>query len=263
VVTGGVSDKSSSVTFEQIERWANGFNPDFLYALAMCESSLNPNAISPVGAKGLFQFMPITVRDLKERWDYTFDPLNPEQATKAAALYLTWLFDTLHDLEKVLAAWNWGIGNIRKGGVLPQETRTFIARFYREYANINICRAMRDGRCLMFAEAAQGTLKVFFETALKLLRIIFGNTTWWSKIEDAFIIFIMLAELDHESGPEKKKEVIEKMYAYLEELGITLRPKWLWDVILGFAIDLFINIINEKYGHDWASVLNEKLGGAK
>ncbi len=115
----------------------------------------------------------------------------------------------------------------------------------------------------MFKAAMTGTIRGFFEAALALLRIIFGSTAWWSKIEDALIIFIMMAELDHDSGPEKKQEVINKVFKYLKELGIDLKPVWLWTIIFGFAIDLLINVINEKYGHDWAAILNERLGGDK
>ncbi|HEX2241595.1 MAG TPA: transglycosylase SLT domain-containing protein [Actinomycetota bacterium] len=37
-----------------------GLSPDYLVAVAMCESSLNPYAVSPAGYYGLFQFGPIT-----------------------------------------------------------------------------------------------------------------------------------------------------------------------------------------------------------
>jgi Transglycosylase SLT domain len=35
---------------------AHGVSGDFLYSLAMCESTLNPNAYNPAGYHGLFQF---------------------------------------------------------------------------------------------------------------------------------------------------------------------------------------------------------------
>ncbi len=37
-----------------------GLSPDYLVAVAMCESSLNPYAVSPAGYYGLFQFGPVT-----------------------------------------------------------------------------------------------------------------------------------------------------------------------------------------------------------
>jgi len=39
-----------------------GLDEKLLLALAITESSLNPNAVSPVGAKGLFQVMPATAK---------------------------------------------------------------------------------------------------------------------------------------------------------------------------------------------------------
>jgi hypothetical protein len=35
---------------------AYGVSPDYMYALAMCESTMNPNAYNPAGYHGLFQF---------------------------------------------------------------------------------------------------------------------------------------------------------------------------------------------------------------
>lgn len=137
------------ITFLQIAAWAACIyttppvDAYFLYAIAMCESSMNPAAVSDAGAQGLYQFMPGTVKDIQARWGFTFDPFEPEQATKAAALYLSWLcrvFDD--DIEKILASWVWGIGNVRKWEAgekkLPEDVEHFIYLFLSEYVTIRL-----------------------------------------------------------------------------------------------------------------------------
>lgn len=125
------------VTVEQIMQWASEIetnpeiNPKFLAAIALTESSLNPYAISVKKAMGLFQFMPITVRDIRDRLGYNFtDPFDPEQSTKAAKVYLAWLFRHFSDKNKVLAAWNWGYGNVKTHTIYeyPTETKNFITK---------------------------------------------------------------------------------------------------------------------------------------
>jgi len=49
---------------------------DWLDAIQHVESRGNPNAVSPKGALGAFQFMPATAQELG------VDPLNPAQAAQ-------------------------------------------------------------------------------------------------------------------------------------------------------------------------------------
>lgn len=126
-----------------------------LKSQAKQESAFNPDAVSPVGAVGLFQFMPNT---WKEWQDGTpgiqpvnfgaklVDPRDPEDATQAACFYNRWLLDYLGgDSTKALAAYNWGPTNVRKavaadgaawGAHLPSETAEYVARiqsYRRQY----------------------------------------------------------------------------------------------------------------------------------
>lgn len=99
-----------------------------LDAVAQVESSGNPKAVSPVGAQGLFQFMPATAKE------YGIDPFDPVQARKGAERYLTDLAIKYRgSLPHTLAAWNWGLGNVDKHGLdkMPKETRNFIQRVQR------------------------------------------------------------------------------------------------------------------------------------
>ncbi|MFN2525564.1 MAG: transglycosylase SLT domain-containing protein [Actinomycetota bacterium] len=51
-------DKIESVIIKAADEF--GLSRDYLISVAMCESSLNPYAVSPAGYYGLFQFGPVT-----------------------------------------------------------------------------------------------------------------------------------------------------------------------------------------------------------
>ena len=96
-----------------------------LESVAITESAGNPHAVSSAGAKGLFQFMPGTAADMGLKGNDVFDP---EKSGVAAAKYLRQLMKMFDgDLNKVLAAYNWGMGNVQdKGlGAAPKETRDY------------------------------------------------------------------------------------------------------------------------------------------
>ena len=112
--------------------------------LPVIESALDPNAVSRVGATGLWQFMLSTGR----RYGLTVNSLvderrDPYKATEAAAHYLKDLYKIYGDWALALAAYNAGPGNVNKaihraGGVrdywkvypyLPRETRGYVPAF--------------------------------------------------------------------------------------------------------------------------------------
>jgi len=96
-----------------------------LFAVMIKESSGDPKAISPAGAEGLFQFMPKTSGWLE------IDPFSPYQAASGAAKYLHYLINHFDgSLELGLAAYNAGMGNVKKyGNTIPpfQETQQYVA----------------------------------------------------------------------------------------------------------------------------------------
>lgn len=106
------------------------------------ESNFNPMAKSPVGAQGLGQFMPPTWNE----WGHG-SAYEPEANIDATCRYMRWLLKQFNqDDRKALAAYNWGIGNVKKllarvGGRgwisgLPDETQDYLViinRFYVEY----------------------------------------------------------------------------------------------------------------------------------
>lgn len=99
-----------------------------LKSVAITESGGNQFAVSGAGAKGLFQFMDGTARDMGLRGNDVFDP---EKSAQAAAKYLSQLLrQNGGDLSKALASYNWGIGNVKRYGMglMPQETRNYIPK---------------------------------------------------------------------------------------------------------------------------------------
>ena len=78
----------------------------------IAESSLRPDAVSPVGAQGIAQFLPSTFADWND--DPTATPFDPVPAIRASANYLRWLRDRTGDWTGALASYNWGIGNYER-----------------------------------------------------------------------------------------------------------------------------------------------------
>lgn len=112
--------------------------------LAIVESALNPQAKSPAGAVGLWQFMYRTGKAYGLKADsYQDERMQPEQATQAAAEYLKNLHQTFDDWNLAIAAYNSGPGNVskavrRSGGLtnfwdiryfLPRETAGYVPSF--------------------------------------------------------------------------------------------------------------------------------------
>lgn len=89
------------------------------YALGSTESSGNPKAESPVGARGLYQFMPKTAEWIAKKYNIPWkgkDALfDPKYNSKLADAYLDYLTNKYNgDMGLTLAAYNWGEGNISK-----------------------------------------------------------------------------------------------------------------------------------------------------
>jgi membrane-bound lytic murein transglycosylase D len=117
--------------------------PKELKYLAVIESNLKSSAVSRVGAKGPWQLMPQTARDLGLKVNRNVDERkNYVKSTRAAALYLRDLYNQLGDWLLVIAAYNTGTVNVyhaihRSGSrnfwdlenYLPLESRLHVKRF--------------------------------------------------------------------------------------------------------------------------------------
>ena len=82
---------------------AHGLPPAFLARLIWQESRFDRNALSPVGAQGIAQFMPYTA---KERG--LADPFDPRQAIPASAQFLRALYNRFGNIGLAAAAYNGG-----------------------------------------------------------------------------------------------------------------------------------------------------------
>jgi len=118
--------------------------PAELKYMAIIESALNANAVSRVGATGLWQFMYSTGRMYNLNVNSLVDDRrDPVKSTHAAAKYIRDLYKIYDDWILVIAAYNCGPGNvnkaIRRSGNkkdyweiyyrLPRETRGYIPQY--------------------------------------------------------------------------------------------------------------------------------------
>jgi membrane-bound lytic murein transglycosylase D len=117
--------------------------PRELKYLAVIESDLKSSAVSRVGAKGPWQLMPQTARDLGLKVNNDVDERkNYIKSTRAAASYLRDLYNELGDWLLVIAAYNTGTVNVyhaihRSGSrnfwaledYLPLESRIHVKKF--------------------------------------------------------------------------------------------------------------------------------------
>lgn len=116
-----------------IEETADRYRLDslLLAAVVQTESGFDPMAVSPRGAQGLMQLMPVTAQTYGlER------PHEPRSNVRAGARYLRDLLRRFDDdLELALAAYNAGPGAVRKfRGVPPyRETRHYVRRVLTLY----------------------------------------------------------------------------------------------------------------------------------
>lgn len=110
--------------FQRILR-QHGVPEDFFY-LAVAESNLS-NAISPVGAKGFWQFMPATAREYGLEVSATVDErYHPEKAAHAAAYYLKDAYERFGDWTLVAASYNMGQAGVSRQ-VRRQDTADYFA----------------------------------------------------------------------------------------------------------------------------------------
>uniref|UniRef100_I2Q488 LysM repeat-containing protein n=1 Tax=Desulfovibrio sp. U5L TaxID=596152 RepID=I2Q488_9BACT len=120
--------------------------PPDLIVLPFIESGYSTMAYSPVGAGGMWQFMPYTGRRFGLTVDWWVDERrDPYKSTVAAAKYLTKLYQMFGDWNLALAAYNAGEGKISRvmaasgqcdffdiakdPKLLKEETRHYVPKF--------------------------------------------------------------------------------------------------------------------------------------
>ncbi len=99
---------------------------ELLKAIGKAESDYRPNVVSRSGAQGIMQLMPATAKYLGVK-----DSFDPEQNIMGGTKYIAELLDKYDGETKLaLAAYNAGMGNVKKyGGVPPfEETQNYVVK---------------------------------------------------------------------------------------------------------------------------------------
>ena len=117
-----------------------GVNPALVW-LAEVESTFNPSARSPAGARGLFQLMPATAKELGLSVFMPDERTDPKKSADAAARMLRQLHRKFQDWPLALAAYNAGPGRVQRtlekhkaksfadiASFLPVETRMYVPK---------------------------------------------------------------------------------------------------------------------------------------
>ena len=119
---------------------AEGVPPELVW-LAEAESTFNPSARSPVGARGLYQLMPETARGLGLSTFLPDDRTDPKKSARAAARLLRANYERFGSWPLALAAYNAGAGRVTRllaktstktyagiASALPAETRLYVPK---------------------------------------------------------------------------------------------------------------------------------------
>ncbi len=118
-----------------VQQAAKTYNVDqnLVHAVIRQESNYDPNAVSTANAQGLMQLIPATA----ERFGVT-DPFDPRQNIYGGTEYLAWLTKEFNgDMDKILAGYNAGEGNVHKANGIPDfpETVNYVKRVKHYYHN--------------------------------------------------------------------------------------------------------------------------------
>ena len=208
----------SSYYFPIFEAALDRYNmPMELKYLPIIESAMNPSATSPVGAKGLWQFMYATGKlQGLEISSYVDERMDPYKSTDAACRYLKKIYDIFGSWELALAAYNAGPGNVSKairysGGrttyweirpYLPKETRNYVPAFIgavyaMNYAGLHGVRAELPPTTFFDVDTVNATAAVGLYDVAAVLSI------------DSTLITVLNPQykLHHVPGPTKEGKV--------------------------------------------------------
>lgn len=126
----------SNQNFSYLEK-KYGLPDGMLDKIWAIESNRGKSMVSPAGATGHFQFMPATAKAYGLTREDTFD-LN--KSSEAAARMLSDLLKQNNgDVNKALASYNWGSGNVARYGMsdLPKETQNYLSKYHQGNVGAN------------------------------------------------------------------------------------------------------------------------------
>jgi hypothetical protein len=154
---------------------ANGLPRDFFARLIWKESRFDHNAVSPVGAEGIAQFMPGTAKIVG-----LDDPFDINEAIPASAAYLARLKSGFGNWGLAAAAYNGGetrVANwLSSGGLLPLETEDYVLDITGKSADHF---SVRENEI----EARPLDKKLTFEQACRKLPVIAASTVAMSRVK--------------------------------------------------------------------------------
>ncbi len=162
--------------------------------LPVIESALNPDAVSRVGATGLWQFMLSTAKGLGLEVNSIIDERrDPIRSSEMAAKYLKQLYNIYGDWSLAIASYNCGPGNVnkalRRAGndtgkkkdfwdiyfYLPQETRGYVPAFIAANYVMTYYKDHNLGKSLakrpILTDTIHVTKRVHFEQISSVLNI--------------------------------------------------------------------------------------------
>jgi soluble lytic murein transglycosylase-like protein len=128
----------------------HGLSPNLVSALMAVESDFDPTAVSPKGAQGLMQLMPLIARHYR-----VYNPLNPQENIEGGIRFLSdllQLFD--NQLPLALAAYNGGEGLVRKHGGVPPMLESYVNKvlaLYEQTRGMPIHRYIMPSGLVLFS----------------------------------------------------------------------------------------------------------------
>ena len=121
---GTIAESGKKIPENVCHEWAiyygteYGIDSRLVMAVIRAESTFDPECLSPTGAKGLMQILRSTYNEdiktslaLEEEYE---DLTNGRFNVMCGTYYLRWLSDRLTGTEQIVAAYNGGIGNVKR-----------------------------------------------------------------------------------------------------------------------------------------------------
>lgn len=127
----GTPDQAEIKTWVRLFAREYGVDPNLVLAVMAVESNYDPRALSPKGARGLMQLLPVTAKrfGVQDIWD-------PVQNIRGGVSYLRWLIEQYTGrLRLVLSAYNAGEEAVDRYNRIPpyDETKHYVMRILVRY----------------------------------------------------------------------------------------------------------------------------------
>ncbi|MBS1815281.1 MAG: LysM peptidoglycan-binding domain-containing protein [Acidobacteria bacterium] len=166
--------------------------PEDLIYQAVAESGFQPQALNArSGAAGMWQFMPFKGAYGLERNGWFDERFDPEKSTRAYARYMKTLYNQLGDWYLVMAAYDWGPGNVQRAvmrtgyadfwqlyklNALPKETKNYVPAMLAAVIMAKNPKQYGLDNIVPMAPVASDTVTVNYEIDMRLVADLTGTT---------------------------------------------------------------------------------------